>query len=444
EKLKLAKESRLKMHAKQNDPIVQEKKVNIAPIDYVALNRMSEHFVKHFVPQKQLSAEHAFWFPISKPVFEIPPVQREPVLKEIPCELPTIKLLMSQDLVHSAVNSLADIIDYQSTEKSFLDEYSECVELKAELSKKNEMVEKEHADTLREIVEHARALRPLDNDLDSACKFAMRVQELLVYVRDTYPSLSRKSEKLIARTPINKVKKDRVAEPSTSSSNTHKHVDSCKTKDSNKPLFPSIGVIKSTSANRSKPQGNTKKNRISRPTSSNKKNKVEVHFRSVKLSLNKKNRISKPVCNENVKHSILNVNSELICAICNECMVDAIHNLCVLDYVNDVNVCVTSKSVKSKKKKVWKPTGKVFTNVGYSWKPIGRTFTIVGNTCPLTRINSTTIVPSKKPLSTTVVKKTPSSSNTSGKLKDITNIGSSSKFKSVASKISNNSATQQN
>ncbi|GKE78869.1 hypothetical protein Tco_1544989, partial [Tanacetum coccineum] len=120
-------------------------------------------------------------------------------------------------------------------------------------------------------------------------------------------------------------------------------------------------------------------------------------------------------------------------------MVDAIHDLCVLDYVNDVNVRVTSKSVNSKKKKVWKPTGKVFTNVGYSWKPIGRTFTIVGNTCPLTRINSTIIVPSKKPLSTTVDKKTPSSSYTSGKLKDIINIGSSSKFKNVQSKIFNNS-----
>ncbi|GJY16574.1 hypothetical protein Tco_0386996 [Tanacetum coccineum] len=133
--LEFAEESRLKMHAKQNEPIVKEKKVNIAPIDYVALNKLSEHFVKHFVPQKQLSAEQAFWLPISKPVSEIPPVQPEPVLKEIPHELPTI------NLVHTAVNYLAEILDYQSMEKSFLDEYSKCVELKADLSKKNDMVE---------------------------------------------------------------------------------------------------------------------------------------------------------------------------------------------------------------------------------------------------------------------------------------------------------------
>nr|GEX16242.1 hypothetical protein [Tanacetum cinerariifolium] len=40
----------------------------------------------------------------------------------------------------------------------------------------------------------------------------------------------------------------------------------------------------------------------------------------------------------------------------------------------------------------WKPTGKVFTNIGYIWRPTGRTFTIVGNACPLSRITTTTEV----------------------------------------------------
>ncbi|GKC16541.1 hypothetical protein Tco_1013323 [Tanacetum coccineum] len=52
ETLELAEESRLKMLSKQNDPSLIEKKVNIAPVDYVALNKLSEHFVTHFVPQK--------------------------------------------------------------------------------------------------------------------------------------------------------------------------------------------------------------------------------------------------------------------------------------------------------------------------------------------------------------------------------------------------------
>ncbi|GJX93613.1 hypothetical protein Tco_0348199 [Tanacetum coccineum] len=211
---------------------------------------------------------------------------------------------------------------------------------------------------------------------------AWRRVKLLVYVSATCPSSSKQSEKLIAVTPINKNKKVRFAEPSTSSSNTQKLVDSCKTKDSNKLLLPSTGVISSTSASGSKPPGNTMKNRISRPTSSNKKNRVEDHLRSVKSSLNKKNRVYEPVCNVNAMHSVLNANSELICATCNECMFDAIHDLCVLDYLNDVNVHVTSKPVKSKKKKVWKSIG----------------------------------LPPKNSLSTTVVKKSPLSSNTSGKL----------------------------
>ncbi|GJU85477.1 hypothetical protein Tco_1293023 [Tanacetum coccineum] len=203
-------------------------------------------------------------------------------------------------------------------------------------------------------------------------------------------------------------------------------------------------LISSTSASGSKPPGNTKKNRISRPTSSTKKNDVEDHPRSVKSSFNEKNCVFEPVCNANVKHYVSNVNSELICATCNQCMFDAIHDLCVLDYLNDVNVRIKFKSVKSEKKKVRKPTGKVYTSVGYNWKPTGRNFTIDGNTCHLTRIISTTVVPPKKPLSTTVVKKTLSSSNTSGKLKDITNICSSRKSKNVESKISNKSEPNKN
>ncbi|GJV81720.1 hypothetical protein Tco_1517590 [Tanacetum coccineum] len=73
------------------------------------------------------------------------------------------------------------------------------------------------------------------------------------------------------------------------------------------------------------------------------------------------------------------------------------HDVCFLEYVNDVNVLSKSKSAKrSKKKQTWKPTGKVFTDIGYRWKPTRRTFTIVGNSCPLTRITSTKVEPLKK------------------------------------------------
>ncbi|GJS93925.1 retrovirus-related pol polyprotein from transposon TNT 1-94 [Tanacetum coccineum] len=50
------------------------------------------------------------------------------------------------------------------------------------------------------------------------------------------------------------------------------------------------------------------------------------------------------------------------------CVLDFINNdMCVLDFINNVNARVKSKSVKkSSKRKVWKPTGKVFTNIDTS------------------------------------------------------------------------------
>ncbi|GJX51688.1 retrovirus-related pol polyprotein from transposon TNT 1-94 [Tanacetum coccineum] len=96
--------------------------------------------------------------------------------------------------------------------------------------------------------------------------------------------------------------------------------------------------------------------------------------------------------------SKLNVNSELLCVKCNGCMLYDNHDLCLLDFISDVNARTKSKSVKKhSKRKVWKPRGKVFTNNRYTWRPTCRTFTIVGNACPLTRITTTVEVPLRKP-----------------------------------------------
>ncbi|GJU29533.1 hypothetical protein Tco_1173122 [Tanacetum coccineum] len=53
-----------------------------------------------------------------------------------------MELLISQDLVHTVVNSLAAINDYKSMQQSFMDEYNETLVLKAELAKKHDMIEK--------------------------------------------------------------------------------------------------------------------------------------------------------------------------------------------------------------------------------------------------------------------------------------------------------------
>ncbi|GKA90605.1 retrovirus-related pol polyprotein from transposon TNT 1-94 [Tanacetum coccineum] len=129
--------------------------------------------------------------------------------------------------------------------------------------------------------------------------------ELLVYVSKTCPNLPKPSEKLVAVTPINKNKRVRFTEPVTSSSNIPKQIDPLKTKDSNKPFLTSTGINTTSSASGSKPSGNIKKNRITRPPKSNKKNKVDVHPRTVKSSLNKTNSISEPINNALVKHYVV-------------------------------------------------------------------------------------------------------------------------------------------
>nr|GFA84908.1 hypothetical protein [Tanacetum cinerariifolium] len=133
----------------------------------------------------------------------------------------------------------------------------------------------------------------------------------------------------------------------------------------------------STSASGSKTSCNTKNDRISQTPSSNEKNKVEVQSRKVKFKLNKQNSDSKNVYNEHVKHHVKGAQD--ICYVCNECLFDANHAMCLIDHVNSMNARDQSTSKKNKNRKEWEPTGKVFNSIGYKWKPTRRTFTLVGN-----------------------------------------------------------------
>nr|GEU44587.1 hypothetical protein [Tanacetum cinerariifolium] len=91
ETLILEEVSRSKMLAKQNDPISKEKKVNITPINYAELNRLSEDFGKRFVPQQELFDEQTFWLQTSHPNTD----QSDSSLVKIkaPRELPKVSLV---------------------------------------------------------------------------------------------------------------------------------------------------------------------------------------------------------------------------------------------------------------------------------------------------------------------------------------------------------------
>nr|GFA42158.1 hypothetical protein [Tanacetum cinerariifolium] len=189
------------------------------------------------------------------------------------------------------------------------------------------------------IVEQAKAKQPLDNALEFSCKHTQRIQKLLVYVRDTCPSVVKLSETKVARTPMNKIKKVTFSESIASSSTNQ------ETHDSNKPMLHSTRVKCSTSASGSKPSGNTKNNRISQPSSSNTINKVEDQPRSVKTRKNNKNHVKKVKCHDHVMQSMSNANSVFVsinnapvknsvndvksgclCAICGKCKIAETHH----------------------------------------------------------------------------------------------------------------------
>ncbi|GKB60326.1 retrovirus-related pol polyprotein from transposon TNT 1-94 [Tanacetum coccineum] len=260
----------------------------------------------------------------------------------------------------------------------------------------------EQANILREIVKQAKAKQPLDSELDLAYKYATRIQELLVYVQDTYL------------------------------------VESSNTSDSNTLVLSSTGVKCSTSNCGSKPPGNKKNDRISQTPSRNKKNKVEAQPRKV----NKVNRVVKPVCDVDVKYSLSNANSEILCASCNKSMFDGVHDKCLLNLMQNGNKR-TKSARKHKRQNIWKPTGHVFTDVGFKWKPTGRIFTIVGNSCPLTRITSTNIVPPKQTTSHSDEIQKLEIKVYSRKPKNVKNIGSSKIAMIVESKNANHSEPNQ-
>ncbi|GKA53073.1 retrovirus-related pol polyprotein from transposon TNT 1-94 [Tanacetum coccineum] len=160
-------------------------------------------------------------------------------------------------------------------------------------------------------------------------------------------------------------------------------------------MLSSTGVKPSTSASGSQPSGNTKKDKIQQTPISTQKNKVEAHPRKVISSLKNKDCVVAPKGTANVQHSKLNANSELKRVKCNGCMLYDNHELCVFDFINNVNAHVKSKSVKK-----------------------------IGNTCPLTRITTTTEVPLRipfaldnetpKPVVTLVYSRKPRKSKTNG------------------------------
>ncbi|GJR88154.1 hypothetical protein Tco_0212165 [Tanacetum coccineum] len=336
--------------------------------------------------------------------------EKDTVIKKLKERIKSLSGNMNEDKVKKDIEEIETInieLDHRSEEISDLNVSLQekdlvITALKDDLRK---LKRKDLADNV--VTKHTIALEMLKIDVEPiaprllnnyACKYTKRIRELLIIIRQTCPSINNSSDKLVAVTLKNKDKRVGFTEPVTSSGNPNIKTASSSNLFSNKPKLSSIGVKPSTSASGSQPSGNTKKDKIQQTPSSTQKNKVEAYSMTVKSSLKNKNCIVEPNGTANVQHSKLNANFELLCVKCNGCMPSDNHDLCVLDFINDVNARDKSKFVKkSSKRKVWKLTGKVFRNIGYTLRPTSRTFTIVGNACPLTRITTTAEVHLRKP-----------------------------------------------
>nr|GEV31500.1 ribonuclease H [Tanacetum cinerariifolium] len=102
--------------------------------------------------------------------------------------------------------------------------------------------------------------------------------------------------------------------------------------------FGKKGVESTAKIKRPQPRSNTKNDRVPYASKSscikNKDVEVEEHHRNLLLSKNKKDMSSE--CN-NVKLAIRNDKFEVVCAMCKQCLIIANHDVCVLNYVNDMN-----------------------------------------------------------------------------------------------------------
>ncbi|GKA55598.1 retrovirus-related pol polyprotein from transposon TNT 1-94 [Tanacetum coccineum] len=133
------------------------------------------------------------------------------------------------------------------------------------------------------MLEQARALKSSDANLDYACKFGQRIQELLVYVCASCPSAQNGNEKWAPTTSNRKNNKPYVDTSRTSKTvvdNTHKHVIKHKIQKTDNTLLPSTGRVSYTYASKSQHRSNTRNDKIQWPSSRRQKNNIEVQPRN--------------------------------------------------------------------------------------------------------------------------------------------------------------------
>nr|GEU97447.1 retrovirus-related Pol polyprotein from transposon TNT 1-94 [Tanacetum cinerariifolium] len=260
--------------------------------------------------------------------------KKEEIIDHDRCDLATI----NAELENSVAKLLYENEQYEDLKAQIQDKVFVITSLKNDLRELKEKATIDNAAQIPSATTVAPGMFKLDleplapnlvhdreshyNALDFDCKHAKRIQELLVYVKDTCPSVVK------------------------------------------------LRVKCSTSASGPKPSGNTKNNRISQPSSSNKINKVEDQPRSVKTRKNNKNRVKQVKCDDHVMQSMSNANFVSV----------SINNAPVKNSMNDVKsdyLWFTSTNLVPPKKttshsiEIQKPKIKVYRRKPKNVKNIG-------------------------------------------------------------------------
>nr|GFA74923.1 hypothetical protein [Tanacetum cinerariifolium] len=214
---------------------------------------------------------------------------------------------------------------------------------------------KESVETIRDIVEEAKIVRPQDRSIVSACRYTKHSQGLLEYAIGTCPQGSQQRAKQLAYIPLIRKKQVTFAKPSNKSdSTTHRHVVTIKYQKTNVPVPPSTGVNSCLNASGSQPKSHVKSNKISSAKGVNKL-PVEDQPRTNKTHLRTSNRVDS---SSRLKRTVINSNSYSICQTCKKYLTSFDHDMYVATCLQSIVATPFIRhncSVERKVKQVWKP-----------------------------------------------------------------------------------------
>ncbi|GJW94831.1 hypothetical protein Tco_0174503 [Tanacetum coccineum] len=254
---------------------------------------------KRFTPQQELSVEQTFWLRMSNPVGK--PFDASLVKIEAPKELLKVSLVNeSLKKVEFHLAKFDNVVKIRTTHDAHTEEFFENNDLKAQLPEKDSTICK-----LKDIIKSMREKSKEENVKYDYCEIETKNVEL----ENSVAKFLSENEHLCKE--INHVKQV-FKEQFESIKKTRVH-----TKEQSDSLIDKLNL-------------------------------KSVENEDLKAQIQDKNRVVEPIHDVDVKHSLLNANSELICATCKKSMFDGVHDMCLLNFVENVNR--RAKSAKKHKK----------------------------------------------------------------------------------------------